>query len=74
MVFREGLTRLLAEAGHQLVAVVGDAGALLAAVPAPRPDLAIVEVRMQPTMSDARAHGPDHKHRARIHHLASLGI
>jgi len=71
VVFREGLTRLLAEAGHQLV---GDAGALLDAVRAPRPDLAIVEVRMQPTMSDARAHGPDHKHRARIHHLASLGI
>jgi DNA-binding NarL/FixJ family response regulator len=52
VLFREGLTRLLAEAGHEVTAAVGDAGSLMAAVQAQRPDLAIVDVRMPPTMSD----------------------
>jgi DNA-binding NarL/FixJ family response regulator len=52
VLFREGLTRLLAEAGHDVTAAVGDAGSLMAVVQAQRPDLAIVDVRMPPTMSD----------------------
>jgi DNA-binding NarL/FixJ family response regulator len=52
VLFREGLTRLLAEAGHEVTAAVGDAGSLMAAVQAQRPDLAIVDVRMPPRMSD----------------------
>jgi DNA-binding NarL/FixJ family response regulator len=52
VLFREGLTRLLSEGGHQVVAAVGDAGALLAAVRADPPDLAVVDVRMPPTMTD----------------------
>jgi DNA-binding NarL/FixJ family response regulator len=52
VLFREGLTRLLAEAGHEVTAAVGDAGSLMAVVQAQRPDLAIVDVRMPPTMSD----------------------
>jgi DNA-binding NarL/FixJ family response regulator len=48
--FREGLTRLLTEAGHKVHAV-GDATALLEAVTARQPDLAIIDVRMPPTMT-----------------------
>ena len=50
--FREGLVRLLEEAGHSVVAAVGDARALVQAVAAERPDLAIVDVRMPPDGTD----------------------
>ncbi|RKN06527.1 DNA-binding response regulator [Streptomyces radicis] len=49
---REGLVRLLAEEGHDVVAAVGDAEALLATVERDRPDVAVVDVRMPPTHSD----------------------
>lgn len=49
---REGLVRLLAEEGHDVVAAVGDAAALLAAVAADRPDVVVVDVRMPPTHTD----------------------
>jgi DNA-binding NarL/FixJ family response regulator len=49
---REGLVRLLAEEGHQVVAAVGDAGTLLAAVAAEQPDVVVVDVRMPPTHTD----------------------
>ncbi|MGI5328447.1 response regulator [Actinomadura nitritigenes] len=49
--FREGLARLLAEAGHEVVAAVGDADALLDAVARHRPDFAVIDVRMPPTMT-----------------------
>jgi DNA-binding NarL/FixJ family response regulator len=49
---REGLVRLLAEEGHEVVAAVGDADALLAAVAAERPDVVVVDVRMPPTHTD----------------------
>jgi DNA-binding NarL/FixJ family response regulator len=52
VLFREGLTRLLSEAGHEIVAAVGDADALTAAVRADRPDLIVVDVRMPPQMTD----------------------
>jgi DNA-binding NarL/FixJ family response regulator len=52
MLFREGLTRLLVEGGHEVIAAVGDADALVAAVRADPPDLAVVDVRMPPTMTD----------------------
>jgi DNA-binding NarL/FixJ family response regulator len=49
---REGLVRLLAEEGHQIVAAVADAEALLAAVAAEPPEVAVVDVRMPPTHTD----------------------
>ncbi len=49
---REGLVRLLAEAGHEVVAAVGDAPTLLAAVAEHAPDLAVVDIRMPPTNTD----------------------
>jgi DNA-binding NarL/FixJ family response regulator len=49
---REGLARLLAEAGFAVVAAVEDAPALMAAVDEHRPDVAIVDIRMPPTHTD----------------------
>ncbi len=49
---REGLVRLLAEAGHEVVAAVGDAPSLIEAVREHRPDAALVDVRMPPTHTD----------------------
>jgi DNA-binding NarL/FixJ family response regulator len=50
--FREGLARLLADAGHEIVAKAADADALESAVHAARPDVAIVDVRMPPGNAD----------------------
>jgi len=53
--FREGLRRLLTEAGHQVIAAVGDAEALVEAVTNDVPDLAVIDVRMPPTLTDEGA-------------------
>jgi DNA-binding NarL/FixJ family response regulator len=50
--FREGLARLITDRGHEVVAAVGDAGALLEAVAAHDPDVAVVDIRMPPTHTD----------------------
>lgn len=50
--FREGLVRLLEEAGHEVIAAVADADALLEAVSADVPDLAVIDIRMPPTLTD----------------------
>lgn len=47
--WREGLARLLEEAGVEVVDLVGDADALELAVERLRPDVAVVDVRMPPT-------------------------
>lgn len=52
VLLRAGLEHLLTEAGHEVVAAVGDATALLSAVREHRPDLAVVDVRMPPTFTD----------------------
>ena len=53
--FREGLVLLLRDAGHEVVAAVGDADALEAAVAREAPDLAIADIRMPPGDEDAGA-------------------
>jgi DNA-binding NarL/FixJ family response regulator len=50
--FREGLARLLADAGHEIVARAGDATELVAVVTATQPDLAIIDIRMPPDGTD----------------------
>jgi DNA-binding NarL/FixJ family response regulator len=50
--FREGLARLLEDAGHDVVAKAADAPSLVRAVDAHLPDLAIVDVRMPPDHTD----------------------
>lgn len=52
VLLREGLAGLLEDAGHAVVARVGDAESLLAVVAEHEPELAIVDVRMPPTYED----------------------
>jgi DNA-binding NarL/FixJ family response regulator len=52
VLLRAGITRLLADAGLDVVAAVGDAGALVEVVGRLHPDLAVVDVRMPPTLTD----------------------
>lgn len=49
---REGLVRLLEEAGLEVVGQAGDAEELLRKVRAHKPDVAVVDVRMPPTHTD----------------------
>ncbi|ONI74021.1 DNA-binding response regulator [Kribbella sp. ALI-6-A] len=70
VLLREGLARLLGEAGIETCAMVGDAEALEKAVEAHRPDVVLVDIRMPPTYTHEGA-------RAAIHLRdgdASLGI
>jgi DNA-binding NarL/FixJ family response regulator len=50
--FREGLARLLEDAGHDVVAKAVDAPSLIDAVDTKLPDLAVVDVRMPPDNTD----------------------
>jgi DNA-binding NarL/FixJ family response regulator len=52
MITREGLVRLLREAGVEVVAETQDADELLRKVGTTRPDAAIVDIRMPPTNTD----------------------
>jgi len=52
VLLRAGLERLLADAGHEVVAALASADELLATVEAAEPDLAIIDVRMPPTWTD----------------------
>ena len=52
VVIREGLARLLTDAGVEVAAQVGDAAALQAAVDADPPDVVIADIRMPPGFSD----------------------
>ncbi len=52
LLLREGIARLLGEAGFDVVAQAGDATDLMIAVREHRPDVAIVDIRMPPTHTD----------------------
>ena len=52
VLLREGLVRLLEDAGLEVVGQAGDADTLLQLVRAQRPDLAIVDIRMPPGRGD----------------------
>jgi DNA-binding NarL/FixJ family response regulator len=52
VLLREGLSRLLAEAGHNVVAAAGEAEEFLRAVGEHEPDAVVVDVRMPPTFTD----------------------
>lgn len=52
VLLREGLVRLIEEAGGEVVASVGDGLTLVAAVAEHRPDVSVVDVRMPPTFRD----------------------
>lgn len=50
--FRDGLSRLLADEGHEVAATVAHADELVAAVRRERPDVVIADVRMPPSHTD----------------------
>jgi DNA-binding NarL/FixJ family response regulator len=52
VILREGLSRLLEEAGFDVVGLAADAEALLELVERTRPDVAIIDIRMPPTHTD----------------------
>jgi DNA-binding NarL/FixJ family response regulator len=52
VLLRAGLTRLLTDAGEEVVAAVGDGDSLLEVTGRHQPDIAIVDVRMPPTHTD----------------------
>ncbi|GLZ28863.1 DNA-binding response regulator [Lentzea sp. NBRC 105346] len=52
ILLREGLTRLLAEAGFEVTAAVEDAAGLLDAVADDPPDVALLDIRLPPTHTD----------------------
>ena len=49
---REGLVKLLEDAGDEVVAAVGDGSDLLRAAVTQKPDVAVVDVRLPPTFRD----------------------
>ena len=65
VLLREGLARMLVESGFEVVAQVGDAEALLAAVDADPPDVCIVDIRMPPSNSTEGLEAALH---LRVHH------
>jgi len=52
VLLREGIARLLAEAGFEVLAQAGDAEAFLRRALAHRPDVAVVDVKMPPERTD----------------------
>jgi DNA-binding NarL/FixJ family response regulator len=50
--FREGLARLLADAGHEIVGLAVDAPRLMTTVAETTPDLAVIDIRMPPDHTD----------------------
>jgi DNA-binding NarL/FixJ family response regulator len=52
VILREGLARLLTEAGFDVVGLAADGDALIELVERTQPDVAIVDIRMPPTHTD----------------------
>jgi DNA-binding NarL/FixJ family response regulator len=52
VLLREGLARLFTDAGHEIVASMGDARRLLPTVAGHRADLVVVDIRMPPSFTD----------------------
>ena len=55
VLLREGLGRLFEDAGHEVVASLGSADGLLAAIAEHDPDLVVLDIRMPPTFTDEGA-------------------
>lgn len=52
VLLREGVTRMLEEAGFEVVGQAGDGEELMRKVKAHKPDVAIIDIRMPPTHTD----------------------
>src|SRR5262245_16888683 len=71
VLLREGIARLLTEAGFDVVGQAGDAATLVGAVKAHHPDVAIVDIRMPPTHTDEGLRAAD---AIRAEHGNGIGI
>ncbi|MDO4887246.1 MAG: response regulator transcription factor [Actinomycetaceae bacterium] len=56
VLLREGMIRLLHDAGHDVVAALPDASNLAASVVSARPEFCIIDVRLPPTFQDEGIH------------------
>ncbi|KJL22789.1 response regulator transcription factor [Microbacterium azadirachtae] len=52
VLLREGVSRILTDEGHEIVATAGNADELLGKVRAHRPDLVLTDIRMPPDFTD----------------------
>jgi DNA-binding NarL/FixJ family response regulator len=59
VLLREGLARLLIEAGMDVVSQSGDADALLASLARTRPEVVVLDIRLPPTFTDEGLHAAD---------------
>jgi DNA-binding NarL/FixJ family response regulator len=71
VLLREGIARLLTEAGFEVVGQAGDAATLISTVKAEHPDVAIVDIRMPPTHTDEGLRAAD---AIRSEHGNGIGI
>jgi DNA-binding NarL/FixJ family response regulator len=71
LLLREGMARLVVEAGFEVVGQAGDGPGLLAAIRAHRPDVAVVDIRMPPTYTDE---GLQAAEAIRAEHGTAVGI
>ena len=71
VLFREGLARLLAEAGFEVVGQCGTAERLIELVRETRPDLAVVDIRMPPTHTREGLVAAD---TIRLEHSGKVGV
>jgi DNA-binding NarL/FixJ family response regulator len=71
LLLREGIARLLTEAGFEIVAQTGTADGLLAAVREHKPDVALVDIRMPPTHTDEGLRAAE---AIRAEHGTAIGI
>src|SRR6188472_3081766 len=71
VLLREGIARLLTEAGFEVVGQAGDAATLISTVKAEHPDVAIVDIRMPPTHTDEGLRAAD---AIRAEHGNGIGI
>jgi DNA-binding NarL/FixJ family response regulator len=55
VLLREGLARLFADGGHEVVATYGETRDVLAGTRGHRPDLVVLDIRMPPTFTDEGA-------------------
>jgi len=71
VLMREGIARLLVEAGLEVVGTAGDLPGVLESVDSTRPDVVVVDIRMPPTFTDEGLRAAE---RIRADHGHAIGV
>jgi DNA-binding NarL/FixJ family response regulator len=71
VLMREGIARLLVEAGLEVVGTAGDLPGVLASVANTQPDVVVVDIRMPPTFTDEGLRAAE---RIRADHGHAIGV